>query len=88
MSLSAPLAKNVCGIELQKYFSDALNNEGISCYQIVEQLSNGQDSILFHCLEHLPDPIKPLKDLHKTLKQEGKGKIVIAAPHARVLLFG
>ena len=88
LRLSVPFAKSVCGVELQKDFSETLNSEGVSCYQNIEQLSNEQDSIfLFHCLEHLPDPISTLKSIYKTLKQDGKGKVVIEVPHARHFLL-
>lgn len=88
LRLSAPLAKSVCGIELQQDFAEALNKDGLLCFQNIEQLSIEQDSMfLFHCLEHLPDPINALNAIYKTLKQGGEGRVVIEVPHARDFLL-
>ena len=42
---------------------------------------------LFHCLEHLPDPSRTLKEIYEKLKVNGEGKIVIEVPHARDFLL-
>ena len=53
----------MCGIEIQKNFNNEINNRGIKCFLKLEELSEPLDTFfLFHCLEHLPDPIKILKE--------------------------
>lgn len=42
---------------------------------------------MFHCLEHLPDPVCTLKEIFQKLKPDGEGKIVIEVPHARDFLL-
>jgi len=88
LKLSVPIAKNVCGIELQQDFVEALNKDGLLCFQNINKLKHEQDSIfLFHCLEHLPDPVNVLKAIYKALKKSGEGRIVIEVPHARDFLL-
>lgn len=88
LRLSKATAKNVSGIELHQDFLRALNVDGISCFSDLNELKNEQDSFfMFHCLEHLPDPAIVLKNIHKKLRADGNGKIVIEVPHARDFLI-
>ena len=81
-------AASVTGIELQQDRREALNHEGIKCYKDVSSLTEAQDVFtLFHCFEHLPDPISVLKNIYRTLKPKGQGKIIIEVPHARDFLI-
>lgn len=81
-------AKSVFGVEIQKNFNDKMNNEGIKCFTKLDKLTESMDTVfLFHCLEHLPDPISTLKEIHDKLKSNGEGKIVIEVPHARDFLL-
>ncbi len=88
LRLSKPVAKSVFGVEIQKNFNVAINNEGIKCFSKLDELTEPIDTFfLFHCLEHLPDPISTLKEIHSKLKSSGEGKIVIEVPHARDFLL-
>lgn len=88
LRLSSKVARSVYGIELQKDFAEALNRDEIRCYPNIQELTSPQDSIfLFHCFEHLPDPIAMLKDIHSKLSQGGEGKVIIEVPHARDFLL-
>ena len=88
LRLSKSSAKSVSGIELQRNFNKIMNNEGIKCYTKLNELEESIDTcFLFHCLEHLPDPISTLKDIYQKLKPDGEGKIVIEVPHARDFLL-
>jgi len=81
-------AKSVFGIEIQKNFNDAINNEGIKCFKKLQELNEPMDTIfLFHCLEHLSEPSKILKEIYEKLKINGGGKIVVEVPHARDFLL-
>jgi hypothetical protein len=77
----------VCGIELQKNFADALNADGIPCHSSFESLDTKLDVItLFHCFEHLPNPLESLNTFRKHLKNDS-GTIIIEVPHARDFLI-
>lgn len=85
---SSSSAKYVSGIELQIDFSEALNRDGIDCFNDLQESKVTYDSIfLFHCLEHLQDPISILKGIYSKLKPCGEGRIVIEVPHARDFLM-
>ena len=79
------LAKSKIGIEIQKDFKNILNKEKIKCVSSLESVGLMDTVFLFHTLEHLPDPIKTLKDIHTKLKPNGK--IIIEVPHARDFLL-
>lgn len=88
LQISKHIAESSFGVEIQKNFNDALNNKGIKCFSKLEELTEPMDTIfLFHCLEHLPDPSKTLKEIYKSLKVNGEGKIVVEVPHARDFLL-
>jgi len=88
LRLVKPVAKSVFGVEIQKNFNIAINNEGIKCISKLDKLTEPMDTFfLFHCLEHLPDPITTLKEIYDKLKSGGEGKIVIEVPHAKDFLL-
>lgn len=88
LRLSKQSAKSVLGVELQKNFNDAMNAEGIKCFTKFNKITEPIDTcFMFHCLEHLPDPIFTLKEIYQKLKPDGEGKIVIEVPHARDFLL-
>lgn len=88
LRLSSKFARKVCGVELQKNFSEVLKKDGIDCLPNIHELAAQQDSIfLFHCFEHLPDPISVLEEVHGKLKQDGQGRVIIEVPHARDFLL-
>lgn len=83
-----PIAKSVCGVELQKNYADEINNIGINCYKLIQNVPKPIDVItLFHCLEHLPDPTSILHNLRASLKDNGEGTLIIEVPHARDFLI-
>lgn len=85
---SKSVAKSVFGVEMQKNFNAALNSEGIKCFSKLDELTNPIDTFfLFHCLEHLPDPVTALREIFDKLKTGGEGRIVVEVPHARDFLL-
>jgi len=87
LRLAAPHSKKTLGIELQKNYVDALNVDGIEC---VADLSEVKDDsfdlcVSFHVIEHLPDPIKTLKQL-KTKIVSG-GFLLVEVPNANDFLL-
>jgi 2-polyprenyl-3-methyl-5-hydroxy-6-metoxy-1,4-benzoquinol methylase len=85
---SKSLAKSVTGIELQQNYIDNLNKKSIKCFKDIREIENEQDSIfLFHCLEHLQNPVDLLMEIHKKLKINKQGKIIIEVPHAKDFLI-
>ncbi|MBF0205423.1 MAG: class I SAM-dependent methyltransferase [Oligoflexia bacterium] len=88
LKLINPVAKSIAGIELQKDLVESLNADGIACFSSLCEAAGEQDSaFMFHCLEHLPDPVKALKEIYKKLRHDGLGKIIIEVPHARDFLI-
>lgn len=82
-----PLCESVVGLELQKDYVDQLNSEGIRC---VDQLTGIQKQSLdvlfaFHVLEHLPDPVRTLRQWMELVAS--KGKVIIEVPHANDFLL-
>ena len=85
---ASSVSVSACGIELQQQYSDALNAFGIPCYSSLSDIPESLDVItLFHCFEHLPNPIAGLEELFKKLKPGGDGAILIEVPHARDFLI-
>ncbi|WFE88108.1 class I SAM-dependent methyltransferase [Roseibium porphyridii] len=80
-------AASVTGVELQKTYVEALNNEGIPCQRSLEFFSeNSMDTVVsFHVLEHLPEPMLVLNDIFRLLKPGGL--VVVEVPHARDFLL-
>tara|TARA_B100001093_G_C26813147_1_gene1008415 strand:+ start:1231 stop:2100 length:870 start_codon:yes stop_codon:yes gene_type:complete len=79
--------KKSFGVEIQENYARDLNQKNIACHDSIGHLSdNSLDScFMFHCLEHLEDPIHHLDSIRNKLTN--KGKIVIEVPHARDFLI-
>ncbi|MES0879347.1 class I SAM-dependent methyltransferase [Roseibium sp. SCP14] len=77
-----------CGVELQKDYVRALNEEGITCRSALSEFADGSfDTIVsFHVLEHLPEPLQALGEMRRVLK--AGGTVVIEVPHANDFLLG
>ena len=88
LNISKSVTQSLIGIEIEKKCIQQIYNNGIKCVTNLDGLSEPLDAFfLFHCLEHLPDPIEILKNIHKKLKSHGVGHIVIEVPHARDFLL-
>ena len=85
------LAKNdcaeVCGVELQQDYVDALNADGIRCENNLDAVQNNSIDVCvsFHVIEHLPNPLETLKLLKE--KIVSGGMLVIEVPHANDFLL-
>lgn len=79
-------AKTVQGVELQASYRNALQRDGIACFEGLEECSPPDIVFMFHVLEHLPDPLVVLRQLKKLLK-DADGLLVIEVPHARDFLI-
>jgi 2-polyprenyl-3-methyl-5-hydroxy-6-metoxy-1,4-benzoquinol methylase len=75
------------GVELQRDYVNALNEEGIPCRTSLDEFANGSiDTVVsFHVLEHLPQPLPILKDIRRVLKPGGVA--IIEVPHAKDFLL-
>jgi 2-polyprenyl-3-methyl-5-hydroxy-6-metoxy-1,4-benzoquinol methylase len=83
-----PQAAMVCGVELQNDLRAHLNQRGIRCAEAIGELDIEFDSIfLFHTMEHLPDPLKTLRQIRQALRPNGEGRIIVEVPHARDFLI-
>jgi trans-aconitate methyltransferase len=79
-------AASIHGIELQKAHSKRLNDEGIMCHSSLSNLPGKVDLMtMFHCLEHLPDPIAELENSYEVLNTGGS--LIVEVPHARDFLI-
>ena len=87
LKLIQPYCDEAIGIELQENYVDELNAMGINCLNRLDDVKdNSLDVIvMFHVLEHLPNPIDSLLELIK--KVEAGGHIIIEVPHANDFLL-
>ena len=81
------LTKSSVGIELQLDCIKELNNFGIRCENSLDMLKNNSIDtfFLFHSFEHLPEPLKILKEIKCKLRKNGK--LIIEVPHANDFLI-
>lgn len=81
------LVKKSYGVEIQKNYSDDLNNkESIECFDSISQVPKKINSIfMFHVLEHLEDPIYHLSSIYDHLEDDGK--LIVEVPHANDFLI-
>ena len=79
--------KSSVGIELQIDCIKELNNFGIRCENSLDMLKNNSIDtfFLFHSFEHLPEPLKILKEIKCKLRKNGK--LIIEVPHANDFLI-
>lgn len=76
---------NVEGTELSKFASKYVEDKlSVPCHQgqleDMQLKDNDYDIVtLWHVIEHLPDPLKVLKQIHRTLKD--KGLLFVATPN-------
>lgn len=79
-------AAKIAGVELQKDYVDQLKSDNITCAGDINDIDFEPDVVtMFHCLEHLPDPIAILSDIRKKIKKGGT--FVVEVPHARDFLL-
>ena len=79
--------KSSVGIELQIDCIKELNNFGIRCENSLDMIMNNSIDtfFLFHSFEHLPEPLKILKEIKCKLRKNGK--LIIEVPHANDFLI-
>ena len=88
LSRALGVASSVAGVELQQNFIQDLNSRGIRCFSSLDDIGDDQDTFfMFHCLEHLPNPIEVLSDIRSKLMKNGAGKIIVEVPHAQDFLI-
>ncbi len=77
----------VCGIELQQNYVDALNADDIRCENNLDAIQSGSIDVCvsFHVIEHLPNPLETLKLLKE--KIVSGGMFLIEVPHANDILL-
>lgn len=86
LRLVQPEAISVQGVELQENFRNALNRDGIACFDDLKHCSPTDIMFMFHVLEHLPNPIATLKQ-SKALLEKTNGILIVEVPHARDFLI-
>ena len=79
---AAPLAQSVAGVEPSRQDQEALAAAGITGFTDIAEAQGPYDTVfLFHCFEHLDEPVDYLKRLARLLTPH-KGRMVIEVPHA------
>ncbi len=74
------VAHEVIGIEMEQTVREALQDEGFTCYERINEVEKVDIVTMFHVLEHLPDPIAMLKEIASHLNTNGE--ILIEVPNA------
>jgi SAM-dependent methyltransferase len=83
-------ARYACGVELQNSFRYELLQDGIPCFENLDQLPDASfdSAFLMHVLEHLPNPLSFLEEVRRKLRNiDDRGRIIIEVPHARDFLI-
>ena len=76
----------LAGLELDRTLNEIINDEGITCYQKLDDVKETFDYItMFHVLEHLSNPIDMLEELKRYLAPNGK--IIIEVPNSEDALL-
>lgn len=74
-------AARIAGLELDQSLKDVINDEGVKCYQRLEQINEKYNFVtMFHVLEHLSNPLETLEALKDCLAPNGR--ILIEVPNA------
>jgi len=82
-----PATSSAFGVELQRSCNEALNRDGIPCFSDISQIPGTIDTAcMFHVLEHLPDPLKVLSELHSILEPD-EGTLIVEIPNANDFLI-
>jgi len=80
------IASDVAGIEINVEECAQAKSRNLDVRGNITEFPQSFDTVtMFHTLEHLPDPVTTLKDLHQKLG--GDGTIVVEVPHARDFLL-
>lgn len=77
----------VCGVELQQNYVDALNADDIRCENNLDAIQSDSIDVCvsFHVIEHLPNPLETLQLLKE--KIVSGGMLIIEVPHANDFLI-
>lgn len=74
------------GVELDRVIRKAINEEGITCYENIDEIEGEYDVItMFHVVEHLTNPIEILQKIQKHLAPNGR--LIIEVPNAEDALL-
>ena len=71
---SKAIARKIISIELQKYYSKALNNDGINFYNSLDITVATDTVFMVHYLEQLPDPLLVLRSIFRIVSEIKNGK--------------
>ncbi len=74
------VACEVCGVELEASVREALQTEGVQCYERIKDAGKVDIVTMFHVLEHLPDPIPLLQEVMDHISPGGM--LIVEVPNA------
>ena len=87
LDLASNIASEAVGIELSPRHVADMKSRGISCERDVGALNGKRFEVItmFHCLEHLTNPVETLAMLGGVLTSDGQ--LILEVPHARDFLL-
>ena len=74
------IARDVCGVELESSVREALQKEGIPCYEAIREAGTMDVITMFHVLEHIDDPVPLLREIAGHLS--AGGQLIVEVPNA------
>lgn len=74
------VANEVCGVELEASVREALQTEGVNCYERIAEAGQVDVVTMFHVLEHLPEPILLLDEIMEHVAPDGM--LIVEVPNA------
>lgn len=87
LDLASNIASEAVGVELSPRHVADMRSRGISCERDVGALNGKQFEVItmFHCLEHLTNPVETIAMLGGVLSSDGQ--LIVEVPHARDFLL-
>ncbi len=73
-------ASDAIGVELEKTVREALQADGITCYERIKDAGEVDIVTMFHVLEHLPEPVGMLQEIAEHISPEGM--LIVEVPNA------
>lgn len=74
------VATEVSGVEMERAVREALQREGVQCYERIMDAGQVDVVTMFHVLEHLPNPVEALREIMDYIVSNGL--LIVEVPNA------